>query len=68
MNDVKTPILGADFLHSYNLLVDVRNHQLVNGPIQVIVYGVLTQESSPSPAVLPKQPRNEYKAIFKRLS
>lgn len=55
MNDVKTPILGADFLHSYNLLVDVRNHQLVNGPIQVIVYGVLTQESSPSPAVLPKK-------------
>ena len=66
VGDVKTPILGADFFHGYNLLVDVRNHRLVDSLTQITVNGILTQESSPSPTMLPDKPRNEYDAILKQ--
>ncbi len=44
--DVSRPILGADFLHHFNLLVDVTNHQL---RIQLRTQGIATLDTSPSP-------------------
>ena len=58
VGDVKTPI--------YTLLMDVRNHHLVDSLTQITVNCILTHESSPSPAMLPKQTRNEYEAILQQ--
>ena len=49
--DVKHPILGADFLGHFNLLVDVTRRRLVDHVTKLQVHGILTQESSPSPSI-----------------
>ena len=48
---MKHPILGADFLGHFNLLVDVNRRRLVDNVTQLQVNGISTQESSPSPSV-----------------
>ena len=62
--DVKNPILGADFLRHYSLLVDLNHNRLVDGITQLKVQGISTQASSPSPTLLPKQPTTEFDAIL----
>ena len=47
--DVATPILGADFLCRYNLLVDVRHNRLADTVTSLAVQGIRSQVSSPSP-------------------
>ena len=54
--DVQHAILGADFLHHFQLLVDVPNHRLVDSITQLQVNGVLTSESSPQPRPPPGDP------------
>ena len=48
---MKHPILGADFLGHFNLLVDVTHCCLVDIVTQLQVNGISTQESSPRPSV-----------------
>ena len=62
--DVKTPILGADFLRHYSLLVDLKYNRLVDGITQLRIQGISTHTSSPSPLLLPKQPKTEFDAIL----
>ena len=62
--DVKHPILGVDFLRSYNLLVDMRRHSLTDSLTQLQVHGVWFTKGSPSPTLLPRQHVNEYEAIL----
>ena len=45
--DVKHPILGADFLHHFNLLVDMTNGRLVDSVTHLQANGVLNQGSLP---------------------
>ena len=40
--DVKHPILGADFLGHFNLLVDVTRRHLVDNVTKLQVHGILT--------------------------
>lgn len=61
--DIQSPILGADFLRHYSLLVDVRQHRLFDALTQLKVQGIVSQDSSPSPTFLPTKP-NEYEAIL----
>ena len=56
--DVKHPILGVNFLHHFNLLVDMTKGRLVDAVTHLQVNGVLTREASPSPS-LPR-PAVEY--------
>ena len=49
--DVKHPILGADFLHNFNLLVDIPKGRLIDSITHLQVNGVLTAEVSPSPSL-----------------
>ena len=49
--DVKLPILGVDFLHYFNLLVDVSKGCLIDSITHIQVNGVLTVEVSPSPSL-----------------
>jgi hypothetical protein len=48
--NVKNPILGADFLRHFSLLVDMRDNCLADGLTQLRVRGVVCSATSPSPA------------------
>ena len=62
--NVKHPILGADFLHHFSLLVDMRNHHLADGLTQLSVKGVICSITSPSPAILPRQATSVYDKLL----
>ena len=62
--DVQHAILGADFLHHFQLLVDVTNHRLVDSLTQLRVNGVLTSTPSPRPCVLRPSTENPFMAIL----
>ena len=42
--DVKNPIIGADFLHTYSILVDIAHNRLVDSLTQLQVQGIAIQE------------------------
>ena len=48
--NVHIPIIGADFLRHYSLLVDITNSQLVDSITQLRVQGILSQVESPRPS------------------
>ena len=66
--DIKNPILGADFLRHYSLLVDLNHNRLVDGLTQMQVQGITAENSSPNPSLLPKQPKTDFDAILSALS
>ena len=62
--DVKNPILGADFLRNYSLLVDVRHNRLSDALTQLKVQGIVSHVASPSPMFLPRGPKTKWEAIL----
>ncbi|KAI5752243.1 hypothetical protein M8J77_015136 [Diaphorina citri] len=46
--DVSKPIIGADFLHYHNLLVDLRNQRLLDGTTHLTVQGHVAESNIPS--------------------
>ena len=62
--DVKNPILGADFLQHYSLLMDLKHNRLVDRITQLHIQGISTQAHSPSPTLLPKKPTTAFDAIL----
>ena len=64
--DVQSPILGADFLRHFGLMVDVRHSELSDGLTQLRVQGILstTLTASPSPSLLAIRPLTEFHAIL----
>ena len=70
--NAQSPILGANFLRHYSLLVDIKHSRLVDAITQLRVQGIISQVTSPSPSFLPTQPTNiftsiitKYPAVFK---
>ena len=47
--DLPTPIIGADFLRQFNLLVDVKNQKLIDSTTSLAVQGVTSNKPSVSP-------------------
>ena len=47
--DLPYPILGSDFLHYYNLLVDMRGRQLIDANTELSFLGLKSTVSSISP-------------------
>ena len=66
--DVKHPILSEDFLHHFNLLVDMTKGHLVDTVTHLQVNGVLTREASPSPSLLRPVVENPFTALFQEFS
>ena len=62
--EVKTPILGADFLRRHGLLVDVGSKRLIDSMTQLHVNGIATREPSLSPTLLPRKPNNTFEGIL----
>ena len=61
---MQSPILGADFLCHYSLLVDIKHSRLVDAITQLRVQGIISQVTSPSPSLLPPQPTNIFTSII----
>ena len=53
--DVHKPIIGADFLRHFGLLVDMKRRQLVDTTTHLQVQGIHAPGSSPSPSITFKQ-------------
>ena len=62
--DVEQPILGADFLSHFNLLVDMAHCHLVDALTQLTIQGISSTASTPSPSLLPRPPQNEFAALL----
>ena len=62
--DVKHPILGADFLRHYSLLVDVVHNRLSDTVTHLEVHGVASPESSLKLSLLSKTTSNANEAIL----
>ena len=62
--DVKKPILGADFLRHFGLLVDMSKHKLTDTHTHLQVQGILSSDISPSPSICPKDNTNPYLTLL----
>ena len=62
--DVERPILGADFLRHFALLVDMRHHRLADGLTHLHIQGITCNAQSPSPSILPRKPTSTYAKIL----
>ena len=62
--DVKIPILGADFLRNYSLVVDMRRKQLSDPVTQLHVQGILSSDSSPRTSLSPPTSSEQFQAIL----
>ena len=62
--DVKKPILGADFIRNFGLLVDVKNYRLLDTMTQLKVHGIAAHIPPLSPALCHIEPENDFSAIL----
>ena len=62
--DTASPILGADFLRHYQLLVDLTNYRLVDTTTSLVVRGISSLGDSPSPTLLPRKPATPFAALL----
>ena len=62
--ETATPILGADFLRHYQLLVDMTHFRLVDATTNLMVNGIISQVESPSPSLLPRKPATPLEALL----
>ena len=54
------PILGADFLRHYGLMVDLQKGKLVDTNTHILVQGILAAGISPNTSLCPKDTPNPY--------
>ena len=57
---VQKPIIGADFLRHFGLLVDMRQHKVIDASTHLRIQGVVTQDPSPSPVFTPRNSGDPY--------
>ena len=62
--DVQKPILGADFLRHFGLLVDIQHSQLVDSSTQVNVQCLLAQGLSPTPSLPTDGTSDDYLSLL----
>ena len=62
--ETATPILGADFLRHYQLLVDMTRFRLVDATTNLMVNGIISQVESPSPSLLPRKATTPFDALL----
>ena len=54
ITNIHKPIIGANFLHHFGLLVNMKRPQLVDKVIQMCVEGICALDPSPSPSITPQ--------------
>ena len=55
LSNVEHPILGADYLRHFGLLVDMRHHRLSDVVIHLHIQGITCNTKSPSLSLLPRR-------------
>ena len=58
--EVQRPILGADFLRHFGLLVDMQKRKLIDAHTHLYIQGTISHITSPSPSYCPKDTNNPY--------
>ena len=61
--DVERPILGADFLRHFHLLVDMKRTHLIDSTTQLRIQGIRSHVTSPRPSILSRSPTDLLKSI-----
>ncbi|KHJ40198.1 hypothetical protein D918_09744 [Trichuris suis] len=64
--DVRHPILGADFLHNFALVVDIRRGRLVDSMTKQYVRGTMSSISTLQLSVVPQRIPPQYQEILDR--
>ena len=62
--DVQKPIIGADFLRHFGLLVDIKQHQLIDATTRLLIQGILSTDPSPTPSICPKDTSHPYYTLL----
>ena len=62
--DIRTPILGADFLREHGLLVNMKQGRLVDTATTLQTQGTIAHIVSPSPSLSSQSKTTEYDAIL----
>ena len=62
--NVRKPILGADFLQHFGLLVDLQRSQLVDSHTQVNVQCLHALDSSPTPSLVTHVSYDDYRPLL----
>ncbi|KAJ8046830.1 hypothetical protein HOLleu_05636 [Holothuria leucospilota] len=62
--DVKTPILGVDFLHHFGFLVDIRRYRLIDSTTQMNVKGHRANTTSLSPSFCSISPTSPFHELL----
>ncbi len=62
--NIKTPILGADFLRHYGLLVDMSSNRFIDTLTSLQVQVIMSSEPSIFPSLLPKHTTSRYESIL----
>ena len=62
--DIKRPIVGADFLRHFGLLVDMRHHRLSDVVTHLHIQGIMCDTTSPSPSLLPRRATSVHDEIL----
>ena len=62
--DIKRSIIGSDFLHHFNLLVEMTNHKFLDDLTNLRVEEICSLDVSPSPALSFPRLDNEFMAIL----
>ena len=63
--EVAVPILGADFLRHYGLMVDMRRHLLIDSTTKLEVNCKTSSRPALCLTLLPPQPQNDFEIIIK---
>ena len=61
---VQKPILGADSLRHFGLLVDMQQRRLINSQTRLHIQGIITTSPSPSPSICAKGTNNHYLYLY----
>ena len=66
--ETATPILGADFLDHYGLLVDMIKRRLVDSTTRLMVRGITSQAVTSSPTLPTRTPASPFDSILAEFS
>ena len=58
--DVHKPIIGADFLRHFGLLVDIKQHQLIDATTRLHIQSILSTDPSLTLSICPKNTSHPY--------
>ena len=62
--DVKKPILGADFLRHFGLMVDLNKRKLIDTHTHLHIQGISSPDTSPGTSFYPKDANNPYLTLL----